>query len=238
MPDAREPAVGAVVIDIEGTTTPIRFVHDTLFPYARSRLPALVAERASDPEIGGALDRVRALAGDTAPADALALWQAEDRKLEPLKTLQGIAWREGYRSGALRGELYADVAPALRRWHEGGLVLAVYSSGSVEAQRLLFGHSDAGDLVPVFAGFFDTTTGSKREAASFRAIAAALGLLPAQILFLSDLGAELDAAASAGLRTCQLVRPADAPVRSPAHPAAADFDAVERLFALAGAAAA
>lgn len=227
MPDLR-----AVVTDIEGTTTPISFVHDVLFPYARRRLPSLLAERGAEPEIAGAVSRVRALAPDLTPLATLEAWQDEDRKVEPLKTLQGIAWRDGYRSGAVRGEIYPDVAPALRRWHAAGIRLAVYSSGSIEAQRLLFGHTDAGDLAPMFAAFFDTTTGPKRAAESYRLIAAALDLPPDAILFLSDIGAELDAAAQSGLATCQLVRPLDGTTPAPGHNAAADFDAVARRFAL------
>jgi enolase-phosphatase E1 len=226
-------AVRAVVTDIEGTTTPIRFVHDVLFPYARARLPALLAERAADAEVAAALARVREAAPGADPIETLTLWQDADLKAEPLKTLQGIAWRDGYRSGALRGELYPDVPSALRRWHAGGLGLAVYSSGSVEAQRLLFGHAAAGDLAGLFGGFFDTTTGPKREATSYARIAAALGLPPATILFLSDVGAELDAAVEAGFATCQLLRPGDGAEPARGHAQAADFDAVARLHGLA-----
>ena len=223
----------AVVTDIEGTTTPIRFVHDVLFPYARRRIPALLAEQAGDPEIAAAVRRVQALAPGLAPLDALTLWQDEDRKIEPLKTLQGIAWREGYRSGAVQSEIYSDVPEALRRWHAAGTRLAVYSSGSIEAQKLLFAHTRSGDLADLFAAFFDTTTGPKREAASYRSIAAALELPAEAILFLSDIGAELDAAAAAGWATCQLVRPTDGTRPAPGHAVAADFDAVGRQFALA-----
>ena len=222
-----------MVTDIEGTTTPIRFVHDVLFPYARQRLPSLLAEGGGEPEIAAAVARVQALAPDLAPLDALVLWQDEDRKIEPLKTLQGIAWRDGYRSGAVQSEIYPDVAPALRRWHAAGIRLAVYSSGSIEAQKLLFGHTGSGDLAPMFAAFFDTATGPKREAASYCQIAAAIELAADTILFLSDIGAELDAAAAAGLATCQLVRPTDGTQPASGHAQAADFDAVARRFALA-----
>lgn len=219
--------------DIEGTTTPIRFVHDVLFPYARARLPALVAAPPDD-ETAAAIARIPPLAppGARTPLEALEAWQDADSKIEPLKTLQGIAWRQGYATGELKADLYPDVPPALRCWHAAGLRLAVYSSGSVEAQRLIFGHTAWGDLAPLFAGFFDTRIGAKREAASYAAIADALELGPAAILFLSDVGAELDAARAAGLPTCQLLRPADGAVRAEAHPGAPDFDAVADAFGL------
>ncbi len=219
--------------DIEGTTTPIRFVHEILFPYARQRLSALIAERGGEADVAAALARVRALAPELAPLDALTLWQDEDRKVEPLKTLQGIAWRDGYLSGAVQSDIYPDVAPALRRWRERGLQLAVYSSGSVEAQRLLFGHTPSGDLLSVFDAFFDTTTGPKREAESYRRIALALELAPETVLFLSDVGAELDAARDAGWVTCQLLRAGDDATPAPGHAQTADFDAVSHDFGLA-----
>ncbi len=222
---------GAVLTDVEGTTTPVRFVHDVLFPYARAALPAFVRSRGGEPEIASALDRVRRAHPGREPLDTLLDWMDRDSKAEPLKTLQGLVWRDGYGSGQLRSELYPDVAPALRRWRQAGLRLAVYSSGSVGAQRLIFGHSPAGDLTGLFEAFFDTRVGAKREPASYAAIASALELAPAEILFLSDVAAELDAAAVSGLRTCQLLRPDDGAVASASHPHAADFDQVQRMLA-------
>lgn len=215
--------VSAVVTDIEGTTTPISFVHRTLFPYARARLAGFLDEHADRPDVAAALagvpgDRVATLLG----------WMDRDEKAGPLKALQGMIWRQGYEDGALTGELYPDVPPALRRWSQAGVRLALYSSGSEEAQRLLFAHSDAGDLSALFAGFFDTRAGPKREAASYAAIGAALHLPAGEILFLSDVEAELDAAAEAGWRTCQLVREEDGTLPSARHETAADFDAVTR----------
>ncbi len=220
--------LGAVLTDIEGTTTPISFVHDVLFPYARRILPAMVGS--NDPEISSALERVRQAAPGHPPLETLHDWMDRDVKAEPLKTLQGIVWRTGYASGEIQAVLYPDVAPALARWRRAGLRLAVYSSGSVEAQRLIFGHAPSGDLTGLFDAFFDTRVGPKRAQASYAAIAADLALPPGRILFLSDVAAELDAAAAAGLTTCQLLRPGDEAVPS-AHPRAADFDAVELLFA-------
>ena len=227
---AQSPLV--VLIDIEGTTTPIAFVHRVLFPYARAALPSLIHDRAHEPQVAAALAAVRAAAPDVDPLQQCLAWMDDDAKVTPLKTLQGLAWRDGYESGALVGELYDDVAPALRAWHAAGLQLAIYSSGSEAAQRLIFGHTPQGDLTPLFARFLDTAIGGKREAASYQAAAGLLGLPAGRILFLSDVVAELDAAAAAGLLTCQLVRPADATVAGTQHPVAPDFPSVAARFGL------
>jgi enolase-phosphatase E1 len=179
--------IAAVLTDIEGTTTSLSFVHDTLFPYARARLPAYVAAH------GGDLDQLLA-------------WMDADAKVTELKDIQGRIWAQGYAAGELTGHVYPDAAQALRRWHAEGLKLAVFSSGSVAAQKLIFGHSDQGDLSPLFSGWFDTTTGPKREAISYVLIADALGISPADILFLSDIAAETDAAKAAGMRAMLIDR--------------------------------
>ncbi|HTN90136.1 MAG TPA: acireductone synthase [Sorangium sp.] len=204
-------AVRAVVTDVEGTTSSIAFVKDVLFPFARRRLPAFVASRRGDPEVRRLLDEARALAGEAALSDdgtvALLLrWIDEDRKATPLKALQGLLWAEGYARGELTGHVHADAVTALRAWHARGLRLYVYSSGSVAAQKLLFGHTADGDLTPLFSGYFDTTTGAKVEPGSYGLIARALDLTPADIVFLSDSVAELCAAREAGLRTACLDR--------------------------------
>jgi enolase-phosphatase E1 len=218
-----DPAIRAVLTDIEGTTTPISFVHDVLFPFARSTLADFLQTHAADPAVAAELDAIRRAAPDRAPVDVLRDWMDRDAKETPLKTLQGLIWRQGYEDGKLRGLLYPDVPPRLRQWHAAGVGLFVYSSGSVAAQRLLFGYSDAGDLAGLFSGFFDTRVGPKREAASYRAIATQIGLPPGAILFLSDVEAELDAAAAAGLATCQVMRAADGTVASARHRIAARF---------------
>ena len=223
MPD---PAIQAVLTDIEGTTTPISFVHDALFPYARANMAAFLHDHAADPAVAAELDAIRRMAPGRAPVAVLLDWMDRDAKATPLKTLQGLIWRQGYEDGKLLGVLYPDVPPCLRQWHAAGVGLFVYSSGSVAAQRLLFGYSDAGDLAGLFGGFFDTRVGAKREAASYRAIAAQIGLPPGAILFLSDVEAELDAAAEAGLSTCQLVRAADKTIASARHPVADSFAAI------------
>lgn len=221
----------AVLLDIEGTTTAISFVHRVLFPYAAARMGAFLDAHGDEPQVATAVAAAAAEAGGDVRA-ALQRWISEDRKFGPLKTLQGLIWAEGFSRGDLTSHLYPDVAPALRAWHAAGLRLAIYSSGSVEAQKQLFGHTPDGDLTPLFSAFFDTAIGTKRETASYRRIAEALPLPPAGILFLSDVEAELDAAHEAGLATCQLVRPEDGTRATARHTTAADFQHVTRAFAL------
>ena len=222
-----------VVVDIEGTTTPIAFVRDTLFPFARARLPAFLAAHRGEPAVEVELAEIRRLHPDADPLATLSGWMDADAKVTPLKALQGLIWAEGYRSGELRGAVYPDVPPALRAWHAAGMALFVYSSGSVAAQRQIFGHSAAGDLAVLFSGFFDTRIGAKRERDSYDRLAIATGNPAPSLLFLSDVGAELDAAATAGLRTCQLVRPDDGTLAGEGHPIARDFGNVTALFGLA-----
>ncbi len=220
----------AVLTDIEGTTTPIAFVRDTLFPFARARMAAWL--EAHPAEAAADLAEIRRIAPEVPELATLTRWMDEDAKVTPLKSLQGMIWRDGYAEGALRGDIYPDVAPCLRRWSQGGVRLSVFSSGSVEAQKLIFGHSVAGDLTGLFDGFFDTRIGGKREPDSYARLAIGMGLPSVEVLFLSDVEAELDAAAAAGLRTCQLVRAADGTLPSDRHQVAADFPEVARLFDL------
>ena len=220
----------AVLTDIEGTTTDIAFVHKVLFPYARDRIGAFVHEHAGDPMVREQLDATAREAGLDAndiPALAATLerWIDEDRKITPLKALQGLIWAQGYADGDFRGHVYADAAAGLKRWHAAGLRLYVYSSGSVAAQKLIYGHSEYGDLCPLFSGYFDTTTGPKREPGSYARIAQDIGLAAAEIVFLSDVVEELDAARAAGMQTVQLVRAADMPTG--AHPIAHSFDDIQ-----------
>jgi enolase-phosphatase E1 len=221
--------IEAIVADIEGTTSSIAFVHEVLFPYAGRQLPGFVRKHAEEPEVAALLDDVRQEAGEPRAevervVDILLQWIAEDRKVTPLKALQGLVWERGYRSGDLAGHVYADTAPALRRWTDRGARIYIYSSGSVKAQQLLFEHSDAGDLRPLISGYFDTRVGHKRDPASYRTIAGRIGLPAESILFLSDVTEELDAAAEAGMKTMQIAR--DEPVSSGRHPLARDFEEV------------
>ncbi len=222
----------AVVTDIEGTTTRIAFVHDSLFPYAKARLADFLAARGDDPDVAACIAEVMRLAPDATPVQTLLGWIEADAKVTPLKTLQGLIWAEGYARGDLRSEVFPDVLPALRAWRGAGVRLYVYSSGSEAAQKQLFSHLPEGDVTVLFSGFFDTTIGAKRESGSYRTIATAIGLPAADLLFLSDVGAELDAAAASGWRTCQLVRPEDGTKPAAGHAWAVDFNAVAVRFGL------
>jgi len=222
-----------ILTDIEGTTSSITFVKDVLFPYAARHLEAFLAHNAALPAVQQSLAETRQtlLAEGAAqpPTDddlyrALLHWIETDRKHTGLKRLQGLIWQQGFEGGEFTGHLYPDVAPALQRWHNQGLRLGIYSSGSVGAQQQYFGHSDAGNLLPLFEAHFDTEIGHKREAEAYRRIAQALALPPDNILFLSDVPAELAAAREAGMAVVQLVRPGTAP--DPAYPQAPDFDHV------------
>ena len=232
--------MATILTDIEGTTSSISFVKEVLFPYARKALPGFVRAHGDEPEVRRWLDVVAtehgAMCEDAMIVETLQGWIDEDRKHTALKALQGMIWREGYLAGTLQADLYPDAAAGLRRWHAEGHRLAVYSSGSVAAQQLLFAHTDAGDLTPLFDAFFDTEAGPKREADSYRTIAARLGAPAAGIVFLSDVVAELDAAREAGMRTVLLDRRDDYPQPRDAaaangHPRVESFDAVDALLA-------
>jgi len=221
-------------LDIEGTTTPIAFVHQVLFPYARARVhdlleqrdvAALLAEYESEPPHAD-LPSWNA-ANERASAEAYVYWLMDrDRKSTALKALQGRIWEAGFRAGELKGKgaVYPDVRPALARWQQAGKRIAIFSSGSVQAQRNLFANTTDGDLSSFLSGYFDTTTGPKREARSYRQIAATLGQEPRDVLFISDVTAELDAARAAGMRTVLCVRGAVSPDDASAnHPRIRSF---------------
>lgn len=227
--------IRAIVTDIEGTTTPIAFVHQVLFPYARERLAAFVTAQGGDADVAAALADARMLGGipDASTGDTVALllsWIDEDRKAGPLKLLQGMIWRQGYEAGVLKGPVYADAAAMLRRWRERGLRLFVYSSGSEEAQKLIFGNSDQGDLTPLFAGFFDTRIGGKLEVSSYEAIARAAAMPADAMLFLSDHAGEIAAALAAGMQGVRIDRDlsSDDWCEADGVAVAGTFDAVEK----------
>ncbi|NWC59590.1 acireductone synthase [Pseudomonas veronii] len=204
-------SIKAVLTDIEGTTSAVSFVFEVLFPYAAQHLPDFVRQQATEPAVAVQLQAVRDASGEPHAdvervIDILLAWIAEDRKATPLKALQGMVWEQGYQAGQLKGHVYPDAVEALKRWHQDGYALYVYSSGSIQAQKLIFGCSEAGDLSPLFSGYFDTTSGPKRDPQSYRTITAAMGYPAEEILFLSDIVEELDAAQQAGLLTCGLVR--------------------------------
>jgi enolase-phosphatase E1 len=227
-----------VLLDIEGTTTPIDFVHTTLFGYARARVNAFLQQHWDDPQVRADIAGLEAehagesshpgpppWRGDATSVTGYIHWLMDrDRKSTGLKSLQGKIWEEGYRSGRLRGEVYPDVLPALNRWRSAGVVVGIFSSGSVQAQRSLFRSSTAGDLSRFIQGYFDTTTGPKTAPESYARIAAALGRSPSDVLFVSDVGAELDAARKAGMATALSVRGAELPSAVGDHPVVRSFD--------------
>ncbi|BFZ07110.1 hypothetical protein BsWGS_10149 [Bradybaena similaris] len=225
--------VRSIVFDIEGTTTPISFVKDTLFPYVRNHIESYLKNNYDNPEVQKAIGALREQAvkeknenaegvveipsSDSCKEDVIKAvvsnvkWQMDaDRKTTELKNLQGLIWKDGYESKELKGELFDDVAPMLKMLIEEGMKLYVYSSGSVESQKLLFANSNLGDLTEVFSGYFDTTTGSKTDSASYKKIAAEIKTEPKYILFLTDIPQEAEAAVAAGLRSALVIRPGNA----------------------------
>ncbi len=239
-----------IVLDIEGTTTPVEFVSRILFPYARAHVREFVERHYTAAEVRADIARLRtehaaesehqqrpplpplpwrADSADDEIASVVAYvrWSMEcDRKSTGLKSLQGKIWEAGYRTGELRGQVFADVPPALARWRRHERDICIFSSGSVQAQKLLFSHSTAGDLTPWIRGYFDTTSGPKTEAQSYQRIAAALERSPSEMMFLSDVAAELDAAQQGGMRTALCVRSPGAPADTGAHPVFHTFDEV------------
>lgn len=224
-----------ILTDIEGTTSSISFVKDVLFPYARDALPAFVREHGAREDVRRWLDAVAiehgAVCSDDTIVEILQGMIDEDRKHTALKALQGMIWGEGYDSADFTAHIYPDAAAKLRDWHAAGYPLAVYSSGSVPAQKLFFGHTDAGDLTALFDGWFDTEVGHKRDADSYRTIARRLGRDAGDILFLSDVVEELDAARDAGMRTVLIDRLDDYPRprlgdAANGHPRAERFDRI------------
>ena len=204
-----------VLTDIEGTTTSVKFVYDQLFPYFRSHIGDLKS-MIQQPDVQEAFRLTVKLSLDLEGRklnsvdeiiNTLNRWSEEDRKITPLKSVQGILWEDGYKKGELKGHVYADVLPALEHWKSLGIQMGVFSSGSIAAQKLIFGYSELGDLTPFFSHYFDTTTGGKKEAETYPKIADAIGLQPSEIIFLSDITDELVAADAAGFQTVQLVRP-------------------------------
>ncbi|ALU43494.1 acireductone synthase [Pseudoalteromonas rubra] len=218
--------IKAILTDIEGTITRISFVKEILFPYAADKLPDFVRQHAHTPEVAAQLDAVRTelnapQASQEQVIQALLSWIAEDKKITPLKQLQGMIWQHGYQNGDFTGHIYPDAHQFLSAEHAAGTALYVYSSGSVQAQQLLFAHSDYGDMRPLFSGYFDTQVGAKQQPEAYQAIASQLSFAAHEVLFLSDVVAELDAAKTAGMQTLQLWR--DGQPRTQAHPFIEDF---------------
>lgn len=229
----------AILLDIEGTTTPISFVHETLFPYARARVPGFVLDNLSDLKF-----EIEQLAGEhltengydrefrpesaNSVSDYLKFLIDQDRKSTPLKAIQGMIWRAGYEKGEIVSPVFDDVPDALKRWKAAGKTIAIFSSGSVQAQQLLFKYTDLGDLTQFISNYFDTNIGSKRDESSYVAIAEELALQPAEVHFISDIPEELDAARAAGMQTSLSVRPGNAPLKAdPVHNIVTKFDGLE-----------
>lgn len=229
--------LSGVLLDIEGTTTPISFVYDVLFPFAESRLGEACRRAAADTELKEAVDQLRkeyesepgreSLPGFDDGASYARWLMSEDRKSTGLKMLQGLIWKDGYRSGQLKSQLFEDVLPTLEEWKRRGIQVRIFSSGSVLAQKLLFEHTPRGDITSFFAGYHDTLTGPKKDPAAYRVITGEFGLEPEEILFLSDVMEELQAARQAGIRTGLVIRPGNKPVAdSSPHPVYHSFSEI------------
>jgi enolase-phosphatase E1 len=231
--------VHGILLDIEGTTTPISFVYDILFPFARTELAVFLRRNDGQPavrDILGLIERDHAAdsaaghrppAWDEPPLKYIYWLMEQDRKLTGLKALQGLIWEDGYRSGRLRGQVFSDVVPALQRWSKSNLDVRIFSSGSALAQRLLFENSEQGDLTPLLRGYFDTSIGPKSAPQSFRKIAKAFGLASKQIVFISDITAELDAAKEAEYATLLCIRPGNRPQGEHTHQTISSFDEIQ-----------
>jgi enolase-phosphatase E1 len=233
---AENSSVRALLLDVEGTTTPIDFVYKTLFPFASLRVEEFLRVHFAEAEIQALIADLRREHGPEdwnkrTPEEEIASASnyvrrliEQDKKLTPLKALQGKIWEEGFQSGELRGEVYEDVPRAFARWKKEGKRVAIFSSGSVLAQKLLFAHSASGDLTKFIEAYFDTTTGPKREAASYLKIAKELRVSAAEMLFVSDVSAELDAAQEAGMETALSLRPGIARPEGAEQPSITSFD--------------
>lgn len=238
--------VSAILLDIEGTTTPIEFVYEHLFPFAHQHVKEFIQQHRESADVRADIAGLRAEylvdmeSGDELPSwredsdeswlesvTAYVHWQMkQDRKSTALKSLQGKIWEAGYLSGSLLSQVYPDVPPAFARWRKQEKKIYIYSSGSILAQKLLFAHTTYGDLSSYLNGYFDTTTGPKKAVASYLAIAEKISLPAGEVLFLSDVTAELDAARNAGMQTTLCVRPGNAEVESTTHPVVHTFDVV------------
>ena len=221
--------IKTILTDIEGTTSSLSFVKDVLFPYARERMAEFVRTHATEPTVQWELEEVGRISGknlsEMEVIEQLIRWIDEDKKITPLKSLQGMIWQDGYKKGHFKGHMYEDAVRHLKKWKRAGLRFYVFSSGSVQAQKLLFAYTEYGDLTPLFSGYFDTTVGNKRETDSYRKIAEAIDSIPGNILFLSDIKEELDAARESGMQVRWLLRDGDLNPKA-AHPQVRNFDEI------------
>ncbi|MBB1268457.1 acireductone synthase [Shewanella sp. SR44-3] len=204
-------SIRAIVVDTAGTTTDLNFIQDVLFPYSHRVMASFLVEHQQQVLVDCCINDVRDIALEPEAsvervAEILQQWINEDRKLTPLKTLQGLIWKQGYDSLAFQGQIYPDFVEAISRYHSQGLAIYSFSSGSVDAQKLLFNHSEAGDLTPLFSGHFDMRIGNKLDKQAYQNIYNTIGLQPKQIMFVSDSVQELTAAEAAGMMTCLIQR--------------------------------
>jgi len=229
--------IKTIITDIEGTTTSISFVHEVLFPYSSKSISTFLSQQWKTPVIQQIIADAASLAELENPSHAeitkvLLQWIQEDRKASPLKQLQGLIWKAGYEAGELEGHVYEDAHYYLKVWQKQGVVLSIFSSGSVEAQKLLFRHSCFGNMEPLFSFFFDTTTGKKQSPDAYLKILCALDTRAESVLFLSDVEEELNAAKETGIHTCQLLRCDEKhqPVSTGRHHTANDFREVTDIY--------
>ncbi len=206
--------IKAILVDIEGTTSPIFFVKEVMFPYSKERMDEFIKQNKSNPKVRQIIEEVKQIENnpnltDEDVAQILKQWIDEDKKIAPLKEIQGLIWKEGFETGKLKAPIYEDAYNRLKEWKEK-VPIYIYSSGSVEAQKLFFSHTDKGNILDWFSGYFDTRIGSKKEKESYEKIAKEIGLSPSEILFLSDNPDEIKAAAEAGMNVVRIVRPNDA----------------------------
>ena len=203
--------IKAILTDIEGTTSSLSFVKDILFPYARKHLADFIRNHREMPDVKYWIEETRKEVqqpslNEQGVINVLIGWIDQDKKITPLKALQGLIWEKGYQNKDYQGHLYQDAFECLQSWKKKGLQLYVFSSGSIKAQQLLFAHTAFGDLTPLFSDYFDTTIGAKQQPESYQRIAKEIGITTEHILFLSDIMGELDAAKTTGMQTTCLVR--------------------------------
>jgi enolase-phosphatase E1 len=220
------PAIQAVLCDIEGTTSSLTFVHDVLFPLSYDRMEDFIKQNWNSDFIRQEIQQIQS-DDPNEVIKTLRSWIKEDRKEGALKSIQGKIWKDAFESEKIRGHVYPDVPPNFQKWRDSGINISIFSSGSIEAQKLLFRYSEAGDLTQLLSSYFDTTTGPKRDSLSYKKIASELSLQPANILFLSDVQSELDAARNAEMQTTQLLREAATPKNFSKHPIVSSFDQIK-----------
>ncbi len=226
--------VKAILLDIEGTVAPISFVKDVLFPFSKERMEGFVREHIEKPEIKQTIEEVKKIEGKELSLEevieTLKRWIDEDKKITPLKDIQGFIWEEGFKSGKIKALLYEDAYKKLLQWKEKGIPMYIYSSGSVKAQKLFFSHTQHGNILDFFSGHFDTKIGNKKEKQSYERISKEIGLKPEEILFLSDNPEEIKAAAQAGMKAVRVVRKNDAEyIQGFPYPQISSFDELKEV---------